>query len=107
MSAGRAQGRLGFPVSERGLAHAQRRLRLALAGRPGARDVTIGSGEKLPELLESQERKTEAAKWYDRAATQGNKYAQYRLARLGLTGNGMPKDAGRAVELLEAFLAFV
>ena len=56
----------------------------------------------LGKLLESQERKTEAAKWHDRAATQGNKYAQYRLAKLCLTGNGVPKDVDRTVELLEA-----
>jgi len=56
----------------------------------------------LGKLLESQERKTEAAKWHERAATQGNKYAQYRLAKLCLTGSGVPKDVGRAVELLEA-----
>ena len=56
----------------------------------------------LGKLLESQERKTEAAKWHDRAAAQGNKYAQYRLAKLCLTGNGVPKDVGRAVDLLDA-----
>ena len=56
----------------------------------------------LGKLLESQERKTEAAKWYDRAATQGNRYAQYRLAKLYLAGNGVLKNVRRAVELLEA-----
>ena len=54
----------------------------------------------LGKLLQSQERP--ASEWYEQAAAQGNEYAQYRLAKLHLTGEGVEKDVGRAVELLDA-----
>ena len=44
----------------------------------------------------------EATEWYSRAAMQRNEFAQYRLAKLYLTGDGVPKDVSRAVELLGA-----
>jgi len=56
----------------------------------------------LGKLLESENRMKEAAVQYGYAALQKNRYAEYRLAKLCLTGNGVPKDVGRAVELLEA-----
>ena len=55
----------------------------------------------LGKLLESENRMKEAAVQYGYAALQKNRYAEYRLAKLYLTGNGVPKDVGRAVELLE------
>ena len=56
----------------------------------------------LGKLLQSENRMEEAVGWYEHAITQGNEYAEYRLAKLYLTGKGVPKDADRAVELLEA-----
>lgn len=40
--------------------------------------------------------------WYDHAAARGNEFAQYRLAKLCLAGNGVPKNVERAAELLDA-----
>jgi len=56
----------------------------------------------LGKLLQSEHRMEEAAHGYDHAAARGNEFAQYRLAKLCLAGNGVPKDVGRAVELLDA-----
>ena len=56
----------------------------------------------LGKLLESENRMEEAAVQYGYAALQKNEYAEYRLAKLYLTGNGVPKDVSRAVELLDA-----
>ena len=56
----------------------------------------------LGKLLQEQGRMEEAAGWYERAAMQRNEFARYRLAKLYLTGSGVPKDVSRAVELLEA-----
>ena len=56
----------------------------------------------LGKLLESENRMEEAAIQYGYAALQKNEYAEYRLAKLYLTGKGVPKDVNRAVELLEA-----
>ena len=56
----------------------------------------------LGRLLQSQGSMEEAVGWYEHAITQGNEYAEYRLAKLYLTGKGVPKDADRALELLEA-----
>ena len=56
----------------------------------------------LGKLLQGQGRMKDAAGWYDRASKQRNEFAQYRLAKMYLMGNGVPKDVSRAVELLEA-----
>ena len=56
----------------------------------------------LGRLLEERERPAEALAWLERAAANGNPYAQYRLAKLHLTGEGVPMDAERTVELLTA-----
>jgi len=56
----------------------------------------------LGKLLESENRMEEAAVQYGYAALQKNEYAEYRLAKLYLTGSGVPKDVNRAVELLNA-----
>ncbi|MBQ9720049.1 MAG: SEL1-like repeat protein [Oscillospiraceae bacterium] len=56
----------------------------------------------LGKLLESENRMEDAAVQYGYAALQKNEYAEYRLAKLYLTGSGVPKDVGRAVELLDA-----
>ena len=56
----------------------------------------------LGKLLQGQGRVDEAKECYDTSAAQGNEYAEYRLAKLYLTGKGVPKDAERALELLEA-----
>ncbi len=56
----------------------------------------------LGKLLESENRMEEAAVQYGYAALQKNEYAEYRLAKLYLTGSGVPKDVDRAVELLDA-----
>ena len=40
--------------------------------------------------------------WYEKATEQGNQYAQYRLGRLYLSGEEVPKDVRRAVEYLTA-----
>jgi len=42
--------------------------------------------------------KTEAARWFRRAADQGHPYAQARLARMLENGDGVAKDADEAVE---------
>lgn len=39
---------------------------------------------------------------YEKAAAQGNRYAQYRLGKLYLAGEEVPKDAAQAVEYLTA-----
>ena len=41
--------------------------------------------------------KTEAARWFRKAAGQGHGEAQYRLAMLFLSGDGVPKDKAEAV----------
>ena len=56
----------------------------------------------LAVLMQEQGRLREAAPWLERAAGNGNQFAQYRLAKLHLTGDGVPRDADRAAELLEA-----
>ncbi len=56
----------------------------------------------LGRLLEERERLADALPWLERAAACGNPYAQYRLAKLHLTGDGVPMDAERAFELLTA-----
>ena len=56
----------------------------------------------LAVLLQEQGRLREAAPWLERAAGNGNHFAQYRLAKLHLTGDGVSRDADRAAELLEA-----
>ena len=43
---------------------------------------------------------SEAASWYERAGESGNQYAQYRLGKMCLLGDGVPKDIERAVQLL-------
>lgn len=54
----------------------------------------------LGRLLEQQWRFTEAAAWYQKAAEQDNQYAQYRLAKLLLDGEEIPKDTEKALRLL-------
>ena len=56
----------------------------------------------LGKLLQEQGRMEDAVAWYDRASKQRNEFAQYRLAKLYLMGEGVPEDIGRAVELLGA-----
>jgi len=56
----------------------------------------------LGRLLEQQWRFTEAAAWYQKAAEQDNQYAQYRLAKLLLDGEEIPKDTEKALRLLTA-----
>lgn len=54
----------------------------------------------LGRLLEQQGRFTEAAAWYQKAVDQDNQYAQYRLAKLLLDGEEIPKDTEKALRLL-------
>lgn len=56
----------------------------------------------LGRLLEQQGRFTEAAAWYQKAVEQDNQYAQYRLAKLLLDGEEIPKDTEKALRLLTA-----
>ena len=56
----------------------------------------------LGRLLEQQWRFTEAAAWYQKAVEQDNQYAQYRLAKLLLDGEEIPKDTEKALRLLTA-----
>ena len=51
----------------------------------------------LGKLLQQEKRITEAVEWYERVSAQGNQYADYRLGKLYLTGEGVPKDAGKAI----------
>lgn len=55
-----------------------------------------------PEEDGAEESNCNLAAQYAKAATQGNRYAHYRLGKLYLAGDGVPKDAERAVEHLTA-----
>lgn len=54
----------------------------------------------LGRLLEQQGRFTEAAAWYQKAVDQDNQYAQYRLAKLLLDDEEIPKDTKKSLRLL-------
>ncbi len=56
----------------------------------------------LAKLLHGEKRVTEAMSWYEKATAQGNPYAAYQLGKLYLTGECIPKDVGKAVQLLKA-----
>lgn len=56
----------------------------------------------LGRLLETRKRTEEAVAWYEKAATQGNPAAAYRLGKLYLQGKQVPKDVPKALEYLTA-----
>ncbi len=56
----------------------------------------------LSKLQQEQTRINEAISWYGKSAAQGNQYAQYRLGKLYLAGEDVPKNVDRAVEYLTA-----
>jgi TPR repeat protein len=56
----------------------------------------------LGKLLLGQKRISAAVAWLDRAAAHGNQYARYRLGRLYLLGDNVPKNVERALEYLTA-----
>ena len=67
------------------------------------RSVAIGDAQPqyaLGKFLQRQGRKGEAASWYERACESENQYAQYRLEKMCLLGDGVPKDIERGVRLL-------
>lgn len=67
------------------------------------RSVAIGDAQPqyaLGKFLQRQGRKGEAASWYERACESENQYAQYRLGKMCLLGDGVPKDIERGVRLL-------
>ena len=51
-------------------------------------------------FLQSQKRTDEAVSWYGKAAAQGNSWAAYRLGKLYLQGEHVPKDVPKAVAYL-------
>lgn len=51
-------------------------------------------------LLQSERRIDEAVEWYERASAQGNQYTDYRLGKLYLQGEDVPKDVPKAVDHL-------
>lgn len=56
----------------------------------------------LSKLLQEQGKINEAVFWYERACESGSQYAQYRLGKMCLLGDGIPRDVGKAVYLLTA-----
>ena len=67
------------------------------------RSAAIGDAQPqyaLGRFLQRQGRMSEAASWYECACESGNQYAQYRLGKMCLLGDGVPKDIERAVQLL-------
>lgn len=67
------------------------------------RSATIGDVQSpyaLGKMLQEQGRLSEAVAWYERACESGSQYAQYSLGKMYLLGNGVPKDAGKAIQLL-------
>ena len=54
----------------------------------------------LGKLLQSRKRIEEAISWYERAAAQGNQYADYRLGKLYLLGGGVPMNTTKAIDHL-------
>lgn len=67
------------------------------------RSATTGDARSqyvLGKLLQEQGRLSEAVAWYERACESGSQYAQYSLGKMYLLGNGVPKDAGKAIQLL-------
>ena len=67
------------------------------------RSAAIGDAQPqyaLGKFLQRQGRMGEAASWYECACESGNQYAQYRLGKMCLLGDGVPKDIERAVQLL-------
>ena len=53
-------------------------------------------------LLETQKRMEGAVTWYEKAAAQGNPAAAYRLGKLYLQGELIPKDMPKALKYLTA-----
>lgn len=51
-------------------------------------------------LLLSQKRTEEAVSWLSKAADHGNQFARYRLGKIYLTGDAVPKDVQKALEYL-------
>lgn len=60
----------------------------------------VQSQYALGRLLQEQGRLSEGATWYERSCKFCNQYAQYCLGKMYLLGNGVPKDVGKAVQLL-------
>lgn len=60
----------------------------------------VQSQYALGKLLQEQGQLSEAVAWYERACESGSQYAQYSLGKMYLLGNGVPKDAGKAIQLL-------
>lgn len=56
----------------------------------------------LGKLLQSENRIEEALHWYEKASANGNQYADYRLGKIYLTGEGVSKDKEKAVVHLTA-----
>lgn len=56
----------------------------------------------LGKLLLSQKRTEEAVNWLSKAANHGNQFARYRLGKIYLTGDAVPKDVQKALEYLTA-----
>jgi len=56
----------------------------------------------LAKLLHGEKRVAEAMSWYEKAVAQGNQHAAYQLGKLYLTGECIPKNVGKAVQLLKA-----
>ena len=56
----------------------------------------------LGRLLETQKRMEEAVAWYEKAVAQGNPAAAYRLGKLYLQRELVPKDVPKALEYLTA-----
>lgn len=54
----------------------------------------------LGKLLQNQKRMDEAVFWYEEAAAQDNPYAAYRLGKLYLQGEQVPKDTATALAYL-------
>ena len=51
----------------------------------------------LGKLLQNRKRIEEAVSCYEKAAAQGNQFAGYRLGKLYLLGDGVPKDTEKAI----------
>lgn len=69
------------------------------------RSAAIGGAQSqyaLGRFLQRQGRMGDAAAWYEHACESGNQYAQYRLGKMCLLGDGVSKDTERAVQLLSA-----
>ena len=59
--------------------------------------VWVSTQYALGQLLPGRKRIEEAVGWYEKAAAQGNQFAGYRLGKLYLLGDGVPKDTEKAI----------